>query len=99
MRSAAPGILPPMTIDRALQKPLYRQLSDAFREAIVERRLRSGQRLPSTRTLAADLGISRIPVLSAFEQLIAEGYFETRRGSGTFVAATLPGDPLQSTRA
>ena len=92
MRSVAPGILPIVTIDRAAAKPLYRQLCDAYREAIVERRLRSGQRLPSTRTLAADLRISRIPVLTAFEQLIAEGYFESRRGSGTFVAGTPPDD-------
>lgn len=92
------GILPSITIDRAATKPLYRQLCDAFREAIMERRLRGGQRLPSTRTLAADLGISRIPVLSAFEQLIAEGYFEGRRGSGTFVARALPGDAPPTTR-
>ena len=90
MRSAAPGILPAFTLDRSAAKPLYRQLCDGFREAIAERRLRGGQRLPSTRTLAAALGISRIPVLNAFEQLLAEGYFESRVGSGTFVSSTLP---------
>jgi GntR family transcriptional regulator/MocR family aminotransferase len=89
VKSIAPGILPAVTIDRAAAKPLYRQLCDAYREAIVERRLRGGQRLPSTRALAVELRISRIPVLNAFEQLIAEGYFESRRGSGTFVASTL----------
>src|SRR6202158_1641771 len=92
MRRTAPGILPAITIDRAAAKPLYRQLYDGYRDAIVERRLRGGQRLPSTRTLAAELRISRIPVLNAFEQLLAEGYFESRKGSGTFVAGALPDD-------
>ncbi|MGH9337319.1 MAG: PLP-dependent aminotransferase family protein, partial [Vicinamibacteria bacterium] len=71
---------------------------------IVERRLRGGQRLPSTRSLAAELGISRIPVLNAFEQLLAEGYFESQVGAGTFVAKSLPdelgtpGDPAAGRR-
>ena len=90
MRSAvAPGVLPVIALDRRTPTPLYRQLCEAYRQAIVERRLPAGQRLPSTRTLADALGISRIPVLNAFEQLIAEGYFESRRGSGTFVARGL----------
>jgi GntR family transcriptional regulator/MocR family aminotransferase len=92
MIGVAPGILPAIAIERASGKPLYRQLYDAFRTAIVERRLRGGQRLPSTRALAAELGISRLPVLNAFEQLLAEGYFETRKGSGTFVAHAFPDD-------
>jgi GntR family transcriptional regulator / MocR family aminotransferase len=92
VKSIAPGVLPPVTVDRAAAKPLYRQIYDAYREAIVERRLRGGQRLPSTRALAVELRISRIPVLNAFEQLVAEGYFESRRGSGTFVASTLSRD-------
>jgi GntR family transcriptional regulator / MocR family aminotransferase len=92
MRSIAPGILPAIAVDRSAAKPLYRQICDGYREAIVERRLRGGQRLPSTRTLAAALGISRVPVLNAFEQLLAEGYFESRVGSGTFVSSTLPDD-------
>ena len=50
--------------------------------------------------LAAELGISRIPVLQAFEQLLAEGYFESRRGAGTFVAGVAPGrSPHRSGRA
>jgi GntR family transcriptional regulator/MocR family aminotransferase len=89
----APGILPALVVDRAAGKPLHRQICDAFREAIVERRLRAGQRLPSTRTLAAGLSVSRIPVLNAFEQLIAEGYVEGRVGSGTFVSSTIPHGP------
>ena len=92
VRSDAPGILPAITIDRTAASPLYRQIYDGYREASVDRRLRGGQRLPSTRALAVALRISRIPVLNAFEQLLAEGYFESRRGSGTFVAASLPAE-------
>jgi GntR family transcriptional regulator / MocR family aminotransferase len=90
MRRAPVGILPVIEIDRASATPLYRQLYDGYREAILDRRLRAGQRLPSTRSLAAELRVSRIPVLNAFEQLLAEGYFESRVGSGTFVAQSLP---------
>ncbi len=90
MTTLAPGILPVVALDRTSAKPLYKQLYEGYRDAIVERRLRSGQRLPSTRGLAAELQVSRIPVLNAFEQLLAEGYFESRVGAGTFVASSLP---------
>jgi GntR family transcriptional regulator/MocR family aminotransferase len=83
-------VLPVAAIDTKSRTPLYRQLYESYRDAIVERRLRAGQRMPSTRTIAAELRISRIPVLNAFEQLLAEGYFESRVGSGTYVARTLP---------
>ena len=92
MKRVPTGIIPVIAVDRASAKPLHRQIYEGFREAIVERRLRAGQRLPSTRGLAAELGISRIPVLQAFEQLLAEGYFESRTGAGTFVAGSLPDD-------
>src|SRR5262245_36039910 len=91
MRTAAPVGLRGIAVERGSPKPLYQQLCDAFRRAIVDRRLHGGQRLPSTRSLARELGISRIPVLTAFEQLLAEGYFESRIGSGTFVSCSLPG--------
>jgi GntR family transcriptional regulator/MocR family aminotransferase len=90
MRPVPLGILPVVAIDRTSGKPLYKQLYEGYRDAIVERRLSGGQRLPSTRSLAAELQISRIPVLNAFEQLLAEGYFESRAGAGTFVARSLP---------
>lgn len=81
-----------MAIDPASSKPLYRQVYEGYRAAMVDGRLRPGQRLPSSRTLARELGISRLPVTNAFEQLLAEGYCETRVGAGTFVARTLPED-------
>ncbi len=73
---------------------MYRQLYDWFRRAITAGQLRPGQRVPSTRSLAAELNVSRIPVLSAYEQLLAEGYLETFVGAGTCVASSIPDDTL-----
>ncbi len=57
-------------------------------------RLQPGDRLPASRELATTLGVSRNTVVFAFQQLLAEGYFVSRVGSGTFVAEDLPGGPL-----
>ncbi len=76
--------------DRLSRVPLYRQIYGGLRTAIVERLLRPGQRLPSTRALAAELEVSRIPVLEAFEQLLAEGYCESRVGTGYLRGAGSP---------
>src|SRR5262245_54380022 len=70
--------------------PLHRQLYRALRAAILSGRLTAGQRLPGTRQLARELGISRNTVLQACEQLLAEGYATGRARSGTFAAAALP---------
>ena len=70
--------------------PLSRQLYAAMRAAILEGRLGAGDRLPASRVLAADLGVSRNTALSAIDQLVSEGYLETRRGSGCYVAHDLP---------
>ncbi len=70
----------------------YRQLYVAMKSAILDGRLRPGARLPSTRLMAEDLGISRTTVLNAFDQLSAEGYLEGKVGSGTRVASYVPGD-------
>lgn len=70
--------------------PLSRQVYSGLRRAILEGTLAPGQRLPSTRGLAAQLEVSRTTVMVAFEQLLAEGYVRGRRGSGTFVATELP---------
>jgi len=91
MRKAASGFSPLISVDRTASKPLYSQVYDAFRAAIVGRSLRAGERIPSTRALASELRISRIPVLNAYAQLLAEGYFTSRSGSGTFVSSSLPG--------
>lgn len=79
-----------IAVDRRSDKPLHRQVYESFCAAIVGRNLRAGQRVPSSRALALELRVSRIPVLSAYSQLLAEGYFEARSGSGTFVSSSLP---------
>lgn len=61
---------------------VYRQL----RDAMLDGRLRRGERLPATRELAARLGVSRSTVSTAYERLTAEGYLVARAGAGTFVA-------------
>lgn len=63
-------------------------LEHALREAIRDGRLSAGTRLPSTRTLAAELGVSRGTVSAAYDQLVAEGHLLAQRGSGTRVAHT-----------
>src|SRR5882762_8925353 len=90
MRKTPSGIVPIIQIERRAREPLHRQIYNAYRTAIVAHSLRPKERVPSTRTLASELGISRIPVLNAYAQLLAEGYFETRKGAGTFVSDSLP---------
>lgn len=72
------------------QAPRHRRLYESIRRAILAHHLPVGAKLPSTRDLAKDLGLSRNTVLTAFEQLLAEGYVEAQTGSGTFVADTFP---------
>lgn len=73
--------------------PLYQQIYRAFREEILTRTLKPGERVPSTRALANLLKVSRNTAVFAYEQLIAEGYLETRVGAaGTVVAPALPPD-------
>lgn len=79
-----------IALDRKSRKPLQRQIYDAYRSAILEGSLRSGQRIPSTRVLAGELHVSRFPVLNAYAQLLAEGYFQSRIGAGTVVSSSLP---------
>src|SRR2546425_12588847 len=90
MKKTPTGIVPIIRVDRRAREPLHRQIYNAYRTAIVDRVLRPKEQVPSTRTLAAELGISRIPVLNAYSQLLAEGYFESRSGSGTFVSSSMP---------
>lgn len=73
-------------IDKSTQTPLIRQIYEQIRFKILSGQLKAGEKLPPTRRLASDLGISRIVVMEAYEQLIAEGYLEGRQGSGTTVA-------------
>ena len=74
-----------IVLDRSLARSLGSQLSDQLRARILSGELEGGVRLPSSRELARELGISRTLVLEAFEQLEAEGYIEGIRGAGSYV--------------
>jgi GntR family transcriptional regulator/MocR family aminotransferase len=76
-----------IVLDRAAREPLAQQLYRQLRDHILARRLGPGARLPSTRRISEDLGVSRTVPLSAYDQLSAEGYVEPRRGSGLYVGA------------
>lgn len=76
-----------LRLDRKLPEPLRAQLERELRDAIRAGRLRAGERLPSSRVLARELGISRGLVLECYAQLQAEGYLIAREGSATRVAA------------
>src|SRR3984885_12420289 len=97
MKRVPTSFFPPIALDRGKKSPMYRQLYDWFRDAIVSGQLRAGQRVPSTRALAEELKISRLPVLSAFEQLHAEGYLQTLVGSGTIVSKSVPDEATSPT--
>lgn len=74
--------------------PLYRQLHGLLQRAILSRELPAGSKLPSSRLLAAELGIGRNTVTQVYEQLTLEGYATSSRGSGTYVADTTPDEVL-----
>src|SRR3954447_22304950 len=81
-------------VTRTGDTPLFRQVYLQLRSAILTRRLRPGTKLPSTRELASELGVSRSAAVVAYEQLLAEGYTSGRRGSGTYVSSDLP-EPIE----
>lgn len=88
-----------ITLNASAPDPMHQQLYDALRDAILACQLKPGSRLPSTRTLAADLNVSRNTVSAAFDQLLAEGYIESRVGAGSFVSEKLPDELLAVSRA
>ncbi len=96
MKTATAFPLGILALDRNAAENLGTQLYFALRAAILNGTLRSEIRLPATRTLARDIGISRNPVIAAYEQLQAEGYIQGRVGAGSFVSARLPEQLLQA---
>ena len=83
------------TIRRDDEIPLHRQIYDKLRDAVLSRRLPAGSRLPSTRSFAKGLDVSRNTVAAAFDQLIAEGYLVGKRGAGTFVEENISDEILK----
>ncbi|MFP5022877.1 MocR-like pyridoxine biosynthesis transcription factor PdxR [Pseudonocardia phyllosphaerae] len=95
--------VPPLPLDRASPVPLAAQLADRLRDAASGGTLRPGDRLPSTRTLATALDVSRTVTAAAYDQLLAEGWVAGRTGSGTYVtnvpaAGTGPAAPQREPR-
>ena len=84
-----------LPLDPAAAMPLFRQLYESLRRGILSGTLAPGLRVPASRSLAGELGISRNTVLNAYEQLLAEGYLEGKVGSGTYVPRTLPEEMIQ----
>ncbi|MDR3509561.1 MAG: PLP-dependent aminotransferase family protein [Caulobacteraceae bacterium] len=94
--AGATAALLSVVLDRAGREPLGRQLYLRVRDLILLGRLAGGARLPSSRRLADDLGVSRTVTLAAYDQLTVEGYLEAQRGSGHYVKALkrqAPGPP------
>ena len=86
-----------ITLDSHPSLPLHQQLYEKLRQAILTGQLLPRQKVPSTRSLAQSLQISRTTVTQSYDHLLSEGYLETIVGSGTYVCAQLPDDLLHST--
>ncbi len=83
-----------LTLDRSSSQPLYLQLSTQLMDHIRSGHLLSGQQLPSSRSLAERLQIHRKTVVQAYDELLAQGWLESRTGSGTFVSTHVPESKL-----
>jgi GntR family transcriptional regulator/MocR family aminotransferase len=94
MSTSAPDLL--IEVDRSRPRGLRAQIESGLRDAIGTGRLAPGTALPSTRALAADLGVTRGVVVAAYDQLLAEGYLLSRQGAGTVVnaATVVPSRPM-----
>ncbi len=78
-----------ISLSRNSPQTLPLQLTNSLRAAVREGRLGPGDRLPASRTMAAELGVSRNIVTACYEQLVSEGYFTSRVGRGTFVVSNI----------
>lgn len=88
---ASPTATPALT--PASTDPLYRQVYERFRSAIIQGTLKPGDRIPSARALAKEMGVARGTVEVAYSLLGAEGYIQTRGQAGTIVAPDLQAQP------
>jgi GntR family transcriptional regulator/MocR family aminotransferase len=82
----------PISLDSADQSPIFVQISQALARDIARGRLRPGDAVPGTRTLAQTLGVHRSTVVAAYAELVAQGWVATKPGGATYVAAESP-DP------
>ncbi|MDF1609271.1 PLP-dependent aminotransferase family protein [Hoeflea sp. YIM 152468] len=91
MKTKAGAILSSIRIDRTEDRKISVQLYMGLRDIILSGGLKGGERLPATRTLASEVGVSRTTALDAVGRLISEGLLESRIGAGTFVSHTMTG--------
>lgn len=96
VKHAAGALLSSIQLDRTLRRSVSVQLYMALREMILSGALGAGDRLPATRTLAKEIGVSRTTVIDAIDRLVAEGMLVSRVGAGTFVSETLDNQTLAS---
>ncbi|MBN8892835.1 MAG: GntR family transcriptional regulator [Rhodospirillales bacterium 70-18] len=89
VKRAGGALLLAISLDHASPRPISTQLYVALRELMLSGRIAAKARLPASRALARDLGVSRTTVIEAFERLAAEGLVESRVGAGTFVSEVL----------
>ncbi len=89
-RQSSGALLPGLNLIRNGRAPISRELFQGLREVIISGRLKPGTRMPGTRSLAIELGVSRTTVAQAYEQLKSEGYLVGREKSGTFTPEVLP---------
>jgi GntR family transcriptional regulator/MocR family aminotransferase len=99
MKTKAGAILSSIRIDRASDRKISVQLYMGLRDIILSGGLNGGERLPATRTLASEVGVSRTTALDAVDRLVSEGLLEARIGAGTFVSHTLKDRVPSSARA
>lgn len=76
---------PAFTIDRSLSTPVFEQICMAIRARIISGELVEGGKLPPTRSFATEIGVSRSTIVTAYEQLVAEGYLKSTQGSGHII--------------
>lgn len=91
-KNAAPFITVSLT---SAGVPVYRQIYETLRRAILSGQLPARSQMPSTRALAKQIAVSRMTIVNAYDQLHSEGYIEGRSGSGTYVAPVLPEEMLE----
>jgi GntR family transcriptional regulator/MocR family aminotransferase len=96
VKYAGGALIPPISINRDDPGSLTAQLASGLRELILSGRLAPGERLPSSRTLSKDQGVSRTTAVTVYEQLMAEELIYSRVGAGAYVSETLQSErPIQ----
>jgi GntR family transcriptional regulator/MocR family aminotransferase len=89
----------PVAVDAASTTPLFLQIARAISDDVTRGRLRPGDPLPGTRSLADDLGVHRATIVAAYEELIAQGWATARSGHATTIATTSPDVAIHRPRA